>query len=364
MFETTRVMPGAPKVTAIRGGATKGVALVVVNYRTPELALQCLNLVVTERLALRPLDVVLVDGGSGDDSMNIFRTELADAEREGWLTLLPLNTNGGFGWANNQAIMHLMQRKTPPDFIGLLNPDAMIEPGALAKLTNILKVYSDVGAVGSQLLEVDGRLAGSAFRFPSIMSEFFRGANTPALERMLGLSPMLVEMSSAGPVDWVTGASVMFRTGALRESGLFDDGFFLYFEEVELMHRLTAAGWAIWHEPSSRVRHVGGAATGVAGGGGVNPRPMPAYWYQSRRRYFTRVYGSRAAFVANLAWLTGYTLWRLRNMVGLGRAGAHAPSERRDLIQTGLMATAEDSLSAVVRWDDAPGFPPAWTQRT
>jgi N-acetylglucosaminyl-diphospho-decaprenol L-rhamnosyltransferase len=362
MLETTTAVPGSPPVSETLGSTTGGVALVIVNYRTHELALQCLNLIVTERSALRTLEVVLVDGGSGDDSVKIFRTQLADAERDGWLTILPLGINGGFGWANNQAIMHLMQRDVPPEFIGLMNPDAMVEPGAIARLIDIVQTHPDVGAVGSQLLESDGRPAGSAFRFPSVATEFFRGANTPALERVLGVLPVLVEMTSAGPVDWVTGASVMFRTAALRESGLFDDGFFLYFEEVELMHRLSLAGWAIWHEPSSRVKHIGGAATGVAGGGGINSRSMPGYWYQSRRRYFTRVYGSRAAFVANLAWLAGYALWRLRNMLGLGRAGSHAPSERSDLLHTGLTATVADTISAVVRWDDSLGAPPAWTQ--
>ena len=79
----------------------------------------------------------------------------------------------------------------------------------------------------------------------------------------------------------------MLRAEALRETGLFDDGFFLYYEEVELMHRLHGAGWTIRHVPQSRVVHIEGASTGV--GAATVEEPLPAYWYQSRRRYFALV---------------------------------------------------------------------------
>ena len=77
-------------------------------------------------------------------------------------------------------------------------------------------------------------------------------------------------------VDWTTGASVMFRSEALGQTGLFDEGFFLYHEELELMWRLRRAGWTIAFEPRSRVRHVGGVTTGMGSQHSAAPVEPPA----------------------------------------------------------------------------------------
>jgi N-acetylglucosaminyl-diphospho-decaprenol L-rhamnosyltransferase len=138
---------------------------------------------------------------------------------------------------------------------------------------------------------------------------------------------------------------------------LFDDGFFLYFEEVELMHRLRRAGWDVLHAPDSRVMHIGGAATGVIS---TMRKPMPSYWFKSRRRFFTRAYGPKRAWLASAAWLAGDSLWRLRKASGLGRAGHDIPLERENVLQHGLRASAADQKAAVARWSDRPGAHPAW----
>ncbi len=150
---------------------------------------------------------------------------------------------------------------------------------------------------------------------------------------------------------------------ALRECGLFDEGFFLYFEEVELMHRLAAAGWKALHVPGSRVRHVGGAATGVVDGSSVKAR-LPDYWFRSRRRYFARTRGPAGARLSALAWIAGYGIWRVRELVGLGRRSAHAPREFRDLLRNGIAPVALDREAAIPRWDGPIDEMPAWAERS
>jgi GT2 family glycosyltransferase len=258
-------------------------------------------------------------------------------------------------------MLRLMQSSRPPEFIHLLNPDAVIEPGAVSKLLALLQSRPRVAAAGSQLLECDGRLAGSAFRFPTIAREFLRGSNTAALGRLLGIAETVIESDRAIPAEWVTGASVMFRTEALRETGLFDDGFFLYFEEIELMWRLRRSGWDIWYEPGSRVRHIGGAATGIASGGEAARAPRPGYWFQSRRRLFALLYGANRARLAGLAWLLGNLFWRLRRAIGSGNPDRDVPGERKALLAHGLSPDARDLTPAVVAWDSPPGQPPAWS---
>jgi len=337
-------------------------AVLIVNYRTPALAIKCVEALAEERAALPKLMVVLVDGGSGDASAAKLATFAERADVRDWVEVLPLAINGGFGWANNQAILRLLAQPHAPEFIHLLNPDTQIEPGAVVALLDDLLRHPRTGATGSQLLDDDGQPSAGAFHFPSLRHELARGARTGLVERLLSIRSMALPTAAhRSDVDWVTGASVMFRTEALREVGLFDDGFFLYHEELELIWRLRRAGWAIGHEPRSRVRHVGGAATGVHGRVDANrsvPR-RPAYWYQSRRLYFVRTQGKLVATAAALAWLFGHAIWRIRRLVGQARDAQPVSSELRDQLRYGF-AQILDSHGGPVRWDSPVDLPPAW----
>ncbi|MFS0771915.1 glycosyltransferase family 2 protein [Sphingomonas sp. 1P08PE] len=331
----------------------------IVNYRTPDLTVNCLAALARERDRVPLLDAIVVDGGSDDGSAERLTSQLAAPEFVEWTKFVSLGFNGGFGWANNQAIRRAMTRPHPPEYIYLVNPDAEIEPGALVSLVETLRVHPEAASAGSRLIAPDGRLLGSAFRFPTIRHEFLRGANTPLLEQLSRTPSLVVEADHGVTADWVTGASVLFRTEALRQCGLFDEGFFLYFEEVELMHRLASAGWSARFVPESRVRHVGGAATGVADGVSAQRR-LPDYWFRSRRRYFALAYGPRAAKISGIAWTVGYALWRLRELAGLGRNSAHAPDELADLKRTGIAPSPFDHQPAIGRWDGPLDEPPAW----
>ncbi|NIJ08877.1 hypothetical protein FHS31_002501 [Sphingomonas vulcanisoli] len=334
------------------------IAVVIVNYRTSDLALRALASLEAERAREPDLEVIIVDGGSGDGSADRLRAGLSDPRYEGWASLLPLEINGGFGWANNQAMLRLLQADEPPDYIHLLNPDTEIAPGAVSYLADTLDDCPKCGAVGSLLLEPDGSASGSAFTFPTIRRELARGAKLAPFDWLLGVAPFQAEQP-AGDVDWVTGASVMFRARALRQAGLFDTGFFLYFEEVELMARLRRVGWSIRHNPASRVSHVGGAATGVNGSRPVSGRPaLPVYWYESRRRYFTRRHGRTVALIASLTWLIGHASLILRRWLGSGRHHPLVLHDGRRLIRYGLIP--KGAARAVPKWSDAPGTPPAW----
>ena len=338
------------------------IAVVIVNYRTSKLAIECLETVQRERATLPNITAMLVDGGSDDGSVEIFDEYLQTADL-GWAALIALPFNGGFGWANNQAIKRLLQSARPPDFIYLLNPDAILEPEAILRLVEAMHANPRIGAVGSQLYEPDGRKAGSAFHFPTIATEFFRGAATPALERLCRHPNLVVVSDTPCPADWVTGASVMFRAEALRACGLFDEGFFLYFEEIELMHRMRRAGWEMWHVPASRVRHIGGASTGVTSGLDESPKRRPSYWFKARRRVFTLLYGPRASAVSAIAWAAGHGLTRLRAALGRPRPGAYAAREFADLFENGIKATPDDLSSAIGRWNDPLDALPAWALR-
>jgi N-acetylglucosaminyl-diphospho-decaprenol L-rhamnosyltransferase len=331
------------------------IAVVIVNYRTPQLTMRCVQALRGEKELLPNLRVVVVDGGSGDGSAEALMRDLGGADYRGWVSFLPLEINGGFGWANNQAILTLARSDTPPQFIHLLNPDAEVAKGAVAALVEELQTHQRCGAAGSQLIDPDGHPAASAFRFPSAGRELINAAQSEKLGRTIGIASTVVEARESLEVDWVTGASVLLRSEALRQTGLFDDGFFLYFDEVELMHRLRARGWSICHVPESRVVHAEGASTGL---GAASVRALPAYWYRSRLRYFALTGGYSAAMSANLARLGGRAVAMLKSI--FGKKQRRDPARTADLVRFGFWPAQSDLRPSVPAWGDAPGAPPAW----
>jgi GT2 family glycosyltransferase len=115
-------------------------------------------------------------------------------------------------------------------------------------------------------------------------------------------------------VDWVSGASILLRASLLKTVGPMDEGYFLYFEEVDYCRAIQKAGYQVWHHPASRVIHHVGAATGISNTRLQAPR-RPTYWFDSRRRYFLKNHGLIKAVVADCLWLVGYASWKLRNIV-------------------------------------------------
>ena len=181
-----------------------------------------------------------------------------------WATILPLDQNGGFAYGNNAAIRPALQEADPPCFVLLLNPDTIVRPGALKSLVVFMESRPDIGIVGSRLEEPDGTPQQSAFRFPSVLGELEGGVRLGPVSRLLhrwaAFQPIPEE---PGPVDWVAGASMIIRRQVFESIGLLDEGYFMYFEEVDFCRRARRAGWPCWYAPSSRVVHLVGQSSGV-----------------------------------------------------------------------------------------------------
>lgn len=339
-------------------------AVAIVNYRTPDLTLECVGSLLPARAAFPGLRAVVVDGGSADGSAERIAAGVAARGWGDWVEVLPLSVNGGFAFANNRAIAALAASGPLPPAIALINPDARARPGALERMAALLEREPRAGAVGALLIHEDGRPQSSAFRFPTLRGEFCRGAGTGLIDRLLRVPPTSIDSDVAVEVPWVTGAAVMFRTAALAECGLFDEGFFLYFEETELMRRLRTHGWAVWHEPAALVVHEGGAATQIRDPETGLPRaqPMPAYWYEARRRYFTLDHSRSHGLAAGLAWLAGRGWWLARQAV-MPRPRTGTRHETRDLIRHGLWPNRFDAAAAARPIDAPAGDRPAWMTR-
>ena len=336
-------------------------AVIIVNYRTAALAIAGMNALTDAVPQFERLRTVVVDGGSNDGSSEAIERAMSTSPAGLQASLLSLTINGGFAYANNCAMLQLAAEGDLPEYIALINPDARVRPGALSALVRLLENEPRAGAVGAQLEHEDGRPQASAFNWPSVRGEFCRGARTGLLDRLLRVSPVSIERHVSGRVPWVTGAAVLFRTAALAETGLFDEGFFLYFEETDLMRRLTAKGWDIWHEPAARVVHHSGAATQLRNPetGLLPSRPMPRYWYESRRRYFALAGGRGYAMGVSIAWLIGHIVYRTRRLlVPTATDGPLRPAH--DLVRYGFWPSSRDRAEAVPHFGDTPAAKPAW----
>ena len=336
------------------------ITAIIVNYRTPDLVIRSLEALARERATIADLTAMVVDNASGDNSVAVLSEAINQPPLSDWVRFLPLPVNGGFGWGNNQAMLHILQSGARPDAFFLLNPDTVIERGALHELARILDRHQDAGVAGSQLLDTDGSLSASAFRFPTQAHEFLRGLGIVRAGRLLGIEPDVLPYGVSGPVDWVTGASFLIRTRALEQCGMFDTGFFLYYEEVELMHRLARHGWKTYHCPESRVVHMAGASTGLVGGKAVTNRAPPDYLFHSRNRYFALTLGKHRALLANLAWLAGYVISCLLTPIRKKPDRSQTRSERQALLRIGLRARRQDAVPAVGRTDEIAGHLPSW----
>lgn len=289
--------------------------VVIVNYRTADLTIDCLRTLVPDLPALGDSRVVVVDNASGDDSARQIGYAVEAMASRDRITVLQSENNGGFASGNNAAIRPSLDQPNRPRLVLLLNPDTLVRPGAVKALVQFMDDHLDVGIAGSRLEDPDGTPQRSAFRFPSVLGEVEGGLRLGAASRLLArwtVAPPLPEGPSR--VDWVAGASMIIRSEVFDSIGLLDESYFMYFEEVDFCRRAALAGWPCWHVPESRIVHLVGQSSGVTDRVETRKR-RPSYWFSARRRYFRTHLGAARTFLADVGWASSFALYRLRRAV-------------------------------------------------
>lgn len=295
------------------------VLVVVVNYRTPALVVDCLRSLESEVGAYGNASVAVVENASGDGSEDIISKAIRDNNWSAWARLLSSPVNGGFAYGNNYAIAPALASENPPDFIWLLNPDTVVLPGALRILANFMIEHPQIGICGGELNSKDGQPWPFAFRFPNVLSELERGFGFGLVTNLLRPWVVRQRMGDApAPVDWVCGATMMVRRQVVERIGLMDQEYFLYFEETDYCLQAKRAGFECWYLPQSRIIHISGQSSGVTGHSD-QLRRLPRYWYDSRRRYFVKNHGRAYAVATDLTWMAAHVLGRVRRRLQLKR---------------------------------------------
>jgi N-acetylglucosaminyl-diphospho-decaprenol L-rhamnosyltransferase len=256
-------------------------------------------------------NVVVSDNGSSDGSREFVRGRYG-----GKVTILENGSNLGFGAACNRAFAATSAR-----YVYLLNPDATLHEGALAKIVAFLDAHPRCGIAGSRIYNLDGSIQESCGEFDTWTGAFLRSSawgDLPPLRRFAnGASLRAWDYEGERRVDLAIGAALALRREMLTEIGTFDERFFLYHEEVDLATRAAAAGWETWYVPSSRATHEGmGSARGQYNVERRKQRSRRAYWIKHHGPvwYVTLVGALIGRYVLYLAALAAIVI-ALRKLV-------------------------------------------------
>lgn len=297
---------------------------VILNWRTAEMTLRAAQFAIAAMEGIEGA-ITIVDNDSQDGSFEAMSEATRDWPR---VRVLQAGRNGGYGAGNNVGIRAGLPDGSKPEFVYILNSDAFPDPDAIRALVLRLESNPETAFAGSYIHGEDGTPHSTAFRFPSIASEFEGAAKTGPISKLLKnaiVSPDLP--TETARVEWLAGASVLMRQSVLDDIGLFDETFFLYFEETDLFHRAARAGWSADYVVESRVMHLGSVSTGMK-----DWQRVPSYWFSSRRYYFEKNHGRIYALGATLAHIAGLGVYGLR--VLLQRKKPHTPPHfLRDLVR-------------------------------
>ena len=219
-------------------------AVVIINYRTPKLVIDSLQSLQPQIDSSRH-KVMLVDNDSGDDSLPILEQAIKEYQWESWVTLIPSPVNGGFSAGNNVGIKAI----TAKAYL-LLNSDTILRPGAIASLETALEKHPEAGLISPRLEWPDETPQISCFRYHSPISQFIDGAATGPITKLLDAYnvPIPVQNTPFRP-QWTSFACVLIRQEVIEQIGLMDEGYFMYFDDVDYCHSAKNAGWNILHWP-------------------------------------------------------------------------------------------------------------------
>lgn len=255
-------------------------SIVIVNWNTRELLAQCLRSIqnTTSADVLAVTEILVVDNASTDDSVAMLTAQFSQVQ------LIENAENVGFARANNQAI-----RLSRGTYVLLLNPDTEVLQGALEALLTYMDGAPNIGAAGPCLLNPDRTFQVSCYPAPTLTHELWRLLHLDPLYPYGSYWMHTWSKDSATEVDTVQGACLIIRQEALAQTGLLDEDYFMYTEEIDLCYRLRKSGWRLSWVPYAQVVHYGGQSTRLVAA------KMFLHLYSSKLLYFRKHHGPVAA---------------------------------------------------------------------
>jgi GT2 family glycosyltransferase len=232
----------------------KKLSIIIVNYNVChflEQALQTIN----KAVKYLAVEIIIVDNNSVDGSVEMVKAKFPD------ITLIENKINLGFSKANNQAIA-----KAKGEYILLLNPDTIVEEDTLFKCCNFLDEHPDAGGLGVKMLDGKGNFLPESKRgLPSPAVAFYKISGLAALfpkSRIFGKYHLgYLDKDQINEVEILSGACMFLRKSVLDKTGLLDEDYFMYGEDIDLSYRIIKAGYKNYYFPEARIIHYKGEST-------------------------------------------------------------------------------------------------------
>jgi hypothetical protein len=282
-------------------------AVCIVNWNTRDHLRRCLE-ALRDHAGSLELQIIVVDNASSDGSADMVRTEFPGVD------LVASDENTGYARGNNQAL-----ERVEADFALLLNPDTIVTDGALQALLDCAEPHPKAGGVAPKLVYPDGRLQRSCRSFPTpdvVIYEVLGLSRLFRRNRRFGKYKMTWwDYADERTVDQPMASAFLLRMAAVREVGVFDEKFPIFFNDVDLCKRLWGAGWEIWFTPTATVLHAHGASTSQ-----VRQR-MIAESHRSFLRFYRKHYLGRVNPVAYWAAVGLLNVSRVLRLVAVSIFG-------------------------------------------
>jgi N-acetylglucosaminyl-diphospho-decaprenol L-rhamnosyltransferase len=282
-------------------------AVIIVSWNVKAMLADCLRSIQAD-LAGEQLkaEIWVVDNASHDGSAEMVAREFPEVR------LIASRENLGFAGGNNAALRAIgfdQPHNDPamlPDAVLLLNPDTIVQPGALAKIMSFLAETPEAGLAGARLVFGDGAFQHSAFDFPGLWQLAIDLLPLPGRlveSRLNGRYPQAwYEQGRPFYIGHPLGAALCARREAIRQVGLLDEAYHMYVEEVDWSRRIVDAGWQAYCVPAAVITHLGGQSTGQ-----VKINSFLNLWI-SRYRFYRKFYGPLKVWAARQ--IVRWGMWR------------------------------------------------------
>lgn len=221
-------------------------AIIVLNWNGADDALNCVESL--QQQTLRP-EIIIVDNNSSDDSVERFEDHVKSQKKDAPI-LIKNSQNLGFAGGINTGLVHA--RKQGFEYIGVLNPDAIADKHWLKSLYTELTSHPSAGIATGLLLRRDGNTIDTS-------GDFYTTWGLPGPRNRD--EPTVNAPNQPGEIFGATGGGALYRTAMLNDIGLFDEDFFMYYEDVDLSFRAQLAGWKVRYTPKAIAYHKVGASS-------------------------------------------------------------------------------------------------------
>lgn len=225
---------------------SKDLTVSIVTYKSRDCILECLESFIAHSGGL-DMEIVVVDNNSRDDAMaNVKRLYPQ-------VTVIENDSNLGFAGGNNLVLSNFDSR-----YCLVSNPDILVMPDTLREMIRFMDDNADAGICGCRILNPDMSLQYSCRRYPTPLMVLTRGLLLDRLPpaKALVKKYLMVDRSHdrVMPVDWLTGCCLLIRKETVKDVGLMDENYFLYFEDVDLCYRVNRR-WKVFYLPSVSMIH-------------------------------------------------------------------------------------------------------------